>query len=351
MDDIRKNSIINRLSTGMVYLRHKGKIYKLVPPSRDTRALSEMIYQETLYNFKYNNMLSREKALTHLKARGMWSDSDDQKIEEINKVIENQKIYMYKNNFKIKECASARKIILGLEAELQKKYTIRYLFDDITIEGLAEYTRNMYIIGLSIYNDTDKRVFSIDSINNELELINLFLAYLSKEFITTQEYREIARTEPFRSLWSISKHNVFGAAPVDLTSDQKNLVMYCRMYDNVYEHPERPSEKVIDDDYMLDGWFAEKRRESEKELKKKQTDSMVKKSANNAGEFGFVVSSREEADDILKHNDIDSRMKIKSRIEATKKYGSLEEKDLPDMKLELRNKAMREASEKIKGKK
>ena len=128
--------------------------------------------------------------------------------------------------------------------------------------------------------------------------------------------------------------------------------MYSRMYDNVYENPERPSEEVIEDDDMLDGWFAKLRRESEKERKQREVDSILNKKGANKGGKGetFVVAgSREEADKIRDINGINERMKMRQRDAAVKQKGKLEEQDLPDVKLELRSEAMKQMADRFKG--
>ena len=99
-----------------------------------------------------------------------------------------------------------------------------------------------------------------------------FLNFLQSNIITTEEFREIARTDPFRSRWSLLKTNVFDFEI--LTGEQTSLCMYCRMYDNVYEHPEKPTEQVIDDDDMLDGWFAKQRKQMEEDKQRKELEKV-----------------------------------------------------------------------------
>ena len=96
--------------------------------------------------------------------------------------------------------------------------------------------------------------------------------YYNSNQISSEQFRSVARSEPWRSMWNIGKKqgNAFGKAACDLTKDQVSLSSYSSMYDNVYESSEAPDEKVIEDDDCLDGWFISQRREYEKEKKKRQ---------------------------------------------------------------------------------
>ena len=170
--------------------------------------------------------------------------------------------------------------------------------------------------------------------------------------ISSYQYREIARTEPFRSLWSIAKQNIFGTLS-NLTIDQKNIILYSKMYDNVYEHPERPNDEVIEDDLMLDGWFAVQKRESEIERNKKQADNLLDSKKNrkggDAGELFVVAGNKEEAKKISSLNDLNTKMKLKQRQQQINKDGSLEEQEFIDVKLDLRNQAMKQMAQRVKG--
>ena len=123
------------------------------------------------------------------------------------------------------------------------------------------------------------------------------------------------------------------------------------MYDNVYENPERPSDEVIEDDDMLDGWFAKLRKDAEKERKQREVDSILNKKGvgkNGKGETFVVSGSVEEANKIRGLNGVNERMKMRQREVAVKQKGSVEEQNLPDVKLELRSEAMKQMADRFK---
>lgn len=136
---------------------------------------------------------------------------------------------------------------------------------------------------------------------------------------------------------------MFGNSSSELTSDQKSIILYSRMYDNVYESTERPDDEVIDDDDMLDGWFADARKQADIERKKKEADKILdKKGVGGGGELFVVADNSMEANRIRGLNTLDSQIKLNARKEALKQGKGLEEQHLPDVKIELQQEAMRQ---------
>ena len=71
------------------------------------------------------------------------------------------------------------------------------------------------------------------------------------------------------------------------------------MYDNVYESSESPSEEVIDDDDLLDGWFIIQRKKQEKEKLQSEVANMTNnEKITNSEEVYIFTDSAEEAERI-----------------------------------------------------
>ena len=178
-------------------------------------------------------------------------------------------------------------------------------------------------------------------------VLKRFLNDAANNIIQTEEYREIARTEPFRSRWSMMKENTFGNS--FHTNDQLALMMYSRMYDNVYEHPEKPIDKVIEDDDMLDGWFAKERKKAEEDRKKKDLENSVSgRHDDKAGELFVMANNKQAANKVRNVNDLHSRIRMKQRESAIKERNTVEEGQLPDVQMELRSEAMKQMADRFK---
>ena len=79
------------------------------------------------------------------------------------------------------------------------------------------------------------------------------VTHYESNIISGETYRQIARNDPWRSMWANGKKQseVFGRGAVELTKDQLALCSYSGMYDSVYESPDSPDEKIIDDDELF----------------------------------------------------------------------------------------------------
>ena len=163
-------------------------------------------------------------------------------------------------------------------------------------------------------------------------------AHITAEHALINVLREIVRTDPWRSYWgSAPKHNIFGSTSKELNLIQRSAVLFAKMYENVYQNPDCPPDDVFEDDDMFDGWMIKERIKREKDKDKKAVDNM----AGNAkgGEVFLVAENRSDADKIFAVNAQTERMKIRGREqELNAQRGDFKlEKDLRDVKMDLRN--------------
>jgi hypothetical protein len=122
----------------------------------------------------------------------------------------------------------------------------------------------------------------------------------------------------------------------ELTYNQKNLIIWSQMYDNIQESMDCPSKDVIEDDDMLDGWFIIQAQKREKENAEKEVDGLVKnEKIKNASEVFVVAQSDEHAEQINKANSVHSMMIKKQRENFIKQAGIVQDHNLPDQRLQI----------------
>jgi hypothetical protein len=88
--------------------------------------------------------------------------------------------------------------------------------------------------------------------------------------------REIARGQgevgaEWRARWKASKETgtpLFHGIVADWNPSQVALSYWFSFYDSIYEHPERPPQKIINNDDLLDKWVEDKTKEMEDRAKK-----------------------------------------------------------------------------------
>jgi len=141
------------------------------------------------------------------------------------------------------------------------------------------------------------------------------------------------------------KDNIFGPS-VQLNDDQRNLLALQRMYNNVRQHPECPSDEIIDDDDALDGWFL---LQKDKKKKEKIKNSLLKKVGGKIKDHSsvfIVTQNEEERKAIWEMNDVEGKRTLKA-IDKTmeeRKGEKIAWQDIPIIRQQL-------VDEKLKGSK
>lgn len=349
MLDSRKISIINRLQTGVTFLNIKNSLYSMSVPTKEQHAISDLVYRETFEDSKYSDLITREQATNLLAKKGIWRPEDDDTLEHYNKSLESIKIELYEALYNEQKQKKLRRTIQSVKKGINKSLVKKYSLDHITLEHHAETARDEFLTAITIKDSYRNPVYTYDNWSKtDNYVLQRFLNFLQSNIITTEEFREIARTDPFRSRWSLLKTNVFDFEI--LTGEQTSLCMYCRMYDNVYEHPEKPTEQVIDDDDMLDGWFAKQRKQMEEDKQRKELEKVSGMDGNsNAGEMFIMANNSKDAKKISSVNTLDSKMKMRQRSAVLNKTGArIEEQHLPDVKQDLKSQAMKQMADRFK---
>ena len=205
-----------------------------------------------------------------------------------------------------------------------------------TCEGIAQLDKSMFLIECCSYVGGEK----LDP--NSLDLNNLLNKYYSL-ILKEADSREIARSEPWRSTWGLRETNtinLFSNRDRELSVDQKNLLIWSRMYDNIQESMECPSDKVIEDDDALDGWFIEQRRKNEREKAVGVIeDSIQNDKIKNSQEVIVFADNKTDAKTIHEMNSPSSKVIKKERQEVIKEKGSAVDLDFADQKMRLGNMA------------
>jgi hypothetical protein len=123
-----------------------------------------------------------------------------------------------------------------------------------------------------------------------------------------------------------------------LSTDQQGLIIWSNMYDNIQESLECPTEDVINDDDMLDGWFIIQRRKQESEKAKSELEQRTNnEKIANSDEILVMASNKKEANAVHNMNDINGDMIRKQRLNTVKRKGKAVDLDFQDRKIEVSN--------------
>ena len=352
MDQGRKNLIVAQLMSGIKFFDIDGQRYKVISPSSEIKLLGEYVYQETLQSVKYDDLITRDKAQMRLNTLDIWRPKDDKDFEDLEKYRDDLKVQLYQALFKSETQKDIRKKLKRTDRILEKAIIKKNSLEHATVEYHAFLTQRQFITALCILDENNQNIYKEkDFWLSDPYIFNNIINKMDQESVPVVEMREIARTEPWRSSWSMGKEKVFGISVKDFNDDQKTIVSLSKMYDNAYESMECPPDDVFADDDMFDGWMIYQRRQREKERKQQDLDRVAGKNAGNAGEVFIVAESEQDVDRIQSLNDAGTRRQLQQKFNYIKSQdGTVKEKDLPDVKMDLRRQAAEQFKNSMRGK-
>ena len=347
MDEGRCNFLTYQIVSGIKFITINNIRYKLIAPSKELKLLAEHVYQDTMQDLRFDNLITKEKSKMFLLRLGVWGPNDDIALKALEKHLDDKKVALYRALYDTDRQTRIRRTIKGAKLSVNKAYGRKHSLDYMTLNYHAFLTKRKFLVGMCLRDPQDKPVYDEhDFEDSNSTVLEKVIEYLDTHLINIDEYRELARNDPWRGIWNVGKEAAMGLPVTDWTDDQKMLVTFAKMYDNAYQSMDCPSDEVFEDDDIFDGWMINQRRTREKEQKQKELDT-TKNIPDSAQEVFVFAPTREDADKIYDLNDATGRMKIKQRTEMIEKLGSVEAKDLPDTKMELRNQQREEYKNKM----
>ena len=326
---------LSRILSGFYYFVLNNNQYKLVYPDISVRYEAEIYADNERENNKFGEWLSDQDILYYLIEYGMWTTNGDESLKTLEKQIEDQKVALYQSILNPPQTKNIRRYLEGFKKSYNKLYATRHSFDHLTLDGYIDNIKNQYLLAHSIYDINNNRIFN-DIQNIDFNQLTQFSENISSYIIDIETFRTIARSDLWRNYWSANKDRLFDKPVVSWTDEQKTLVVLTKMYDSAYEHPDCPSDKIIEDDDMFDGWMIYQRRENEKTKEKNRANKILEgKNLGKAQEVFLMAKTNEEAQNIYNLNDSQSRNIIKEREKAIDHFGTIEHSKLPDVQRDL----------------
>jgi hypothetical protein len=210
-----------------------------------------------------------------------------------------------------------------------------------TCEGIATQEKTFALFSRCCFDGSD--LIDIE----QVDLMSLYYKYNSA-LLGETHLRELARNEPWKLAWIMKDHTTLFANDASrmLSQDQKGIVLWSNMYDNIQESPECPSDDVINDDDVLDGWFIIQRKKAASDRAKSAIEAKTNSKIANSDEIMIMAGSRKEADAIHAQNSVHGEHIRKQRLAVVKAKGKAVDLDFPDRKLDVRAEHNRNFKEK-----
>lgn len=163
----------------------------------------------------------------------------------------------------------------------------------------------------------------------------------NNQVVDISSIRELARTDPWRTYWN-SGDIVFNGPVCDWTDEQRLLVNFSKMYDNIYSNPDKPNSMIINDDDLLDGWLMDQQQNDEYNRK---GGGDIKNQHPGANEVFVVAKSEEDIHQINQMNDMNAKVIKKQRQAVINKQGTASDLDFHDTKLDMEMQANQKKSQ------
>lgn len=343
MKQHEREFFIAQIRCGKIFVQHDNKRIEIHPLTLDQALQSCEVYNSAYKQAYVDGIMNEDEMNQWMIEHELWTEQDDQKTEGLKKDLERLKVEIYnsRNDHKLKN--TIRMYLRAGESQLSKHLARKNSYYQNTAEGYAASEKASWIIKNTTFYDNKLYDFS-----------DLSLSYVMDEwqssFLNDSQCRELARNEPWKSLWIIKDNagvklfeNQLG---FELTYNQKNIVIWSQMYDNIQESMDCPSKDVIEDDDMLDGWFIiqAKKRDQERAEKELET-SMQNSKIKNASEVFLMAPDKKDASRVDSMNSVQSMNIRKQRSALISRKGKVEQNEFLDEKLKLQS----EFNSKFKG--
>jgi hypothetical protein len=340
---------ISRICAGYIRYKINSEItLKIKFPDLHINYISQEIFRDAYQDATDEGLFTDTDVYNLLISKGLWTYEQEVYLKNKDKGIindiESLKVDLYKSSFDTSHTIQIRKALQDKKDEYLKLINIRHGYDYITCHGVSIFVRWLYIIrNCTFYENNAPYDWKHITIQQAM-------SYFQKNIIDDEICRELARTEPWSSIWHSAKTNG-GLFDKHLTDEQRKILIWTRLYDNVLESPDCPHQNIIDDDDMLDGWLILEKREREKEQVKKRTEDVLLTNEKIAGsdEVFIVAKNKRDIDNIDDLNDPNAKMIKKRRNQQVFQNGKVAHEDLGDVKLDRVMKANKEFIKKTKG--
>lgn len=344
MKQHEREYFIARVRSGIIKIKLETETLTIYPLSLEQELELQETHLLAYRKAQEDEMLTQDEILENLRERGIWTEQDDNKQNGLEKDIERLKVELFQNKNKSDLVKQIRLYLEAGKKQLNEILNKKNQYFDNSCEGVAQIEKIKKMISLSCYTH-----------NNELyDFIEFPIDYIiqlySYQLLSEKTLRELARSEPWRSTWILKDSNayeLFANKGKQLTQDQRSLLVWSKMYDNVQESMDCPSDDVIEDDDMLDGWFIIQRKKRETERAKSDIEKSTSNSKiANSAEIFVMANNKQDAEKINGVNSIHAQNIKRQRMAVLDKKGEAVDLDFKDQQL----KAINQQNEMFKGK-
>lgn len=335
MTPYEREYFVSRVRSGFYKVQLKNCVVKILTPTIEDEFFGNEAFLKAFDKAREDELMTEAEMLDWMVKRDLWSREKDEKISDLEENLEKLKIEIFKSKSNTQQRETIRSYIRATEKALVKLNVEKRENFARTCEGVATQEKSYEIFSRCCFMNNEPVDFNL------VNMDEIFYQF-NNQLLSEKQLREIARNEPWRSIYILREQNKLfpNQNGRELSLDQKGLLIWSRMYDNIQESVDCPTQDVIDDDDMLDGWFIVQRKKAESERAKSEIEKRTtnEKIANSSEVFIFT-DSRDEAKTIDGMNSTDASMTKRDRLNTVKRQGTANETDFKDVQITMSNMA------------
>lgn len=327
-----RERLLYRILSGRTKLKNLRLDVKA--PSLDLLYESEEIYCDY---YEKKNVLTKDEIRKFLVSQKIISQEDLNFLTGCVTTIKNLQKELCAN-FETPHADGIRSLIKQARLKQEKIFETLAPYETYSRESLAYYCKSIFlIINTTYYNNS--------LYNFEKKTPQTVLAELSKLSISVDEIREIARESSWANIWFGTKGNFLDTIP---TSELQLLFIWSKIYDNIRESTDCPSEDLISDNDAIDGWLL--LREEEHNKKKAENSKKLKSNSKiaNADEVFFIARNKEDVERIQRMNSAQSKRIQQERMAQIYDKKAVDHHNLLDVRRDIQMKFHKLQMENIK---
>jgi len=344
MKQYEREYFVSRIRSGIYIVDYNGVKLKILPHTIEDEFEANQVYMDVFNRAAEDEIKTFDEMHEWAKDKGFWTEEDDKREEGFKKDLDRLRIEIFKARNNESQREHIRKYIRAGEKQQLEHLSKKYVYQENTCEGLAILEKSLELIRKCTY--VGKELFNFGPID-----IKGIWGSVNSQTCDDKQLRELARSEPWRSIWLLRDSQTYGLFHKngrELTTEQRNLLMWSRMYDNIQESMDCPSDDVIKDDDMLDGWFLMQQQKRDKQKAEAEFESTASSKISNSDEIFMMAGSQEQADKIESINSLSGKMRKKERLAVIQNKGSAEQHDFRDERLKLRQQSNQQFKDKFR---
>jgi len=327
---------VSRIRAGVNIIKVNGLTLKVCTPTIEDEYEINDVYMRAFQSARDEEIMTQDEMLDWMIERGLWTEKDFEVEASFKDNVDYLKTELFRSRNDAHRIEEARYHLKTTREFLDGLNQRKFALQDNTCEGIAAMAKSSEFIKRCTYLNGGLYDFDSEGPVAIGEVLNAYYSMVLREPIS----RELARTEPWRSLWLLNSSNTFTLfhnKDRELSIDQRNLLVWSRMYDNVQESPEAPSDDILEDDDMLDGWFLIQKQKRDKARLEAEMETTGNSKINQSGEIFVMARTKQDRERVESMNSTHSKIIKQQRISAAKQRGMVETGQFTDEKIEMQN--------------